>query len=302
MSTTTSSLGTAPLEQRPVPASAGIGLRFPHHRHVAEQQPAIPWFEVHAENYLAGGAPLRALLALREHHELSLHAVGLSLGSDARPDETHLNAIADLVRRTEPALVSDHLSWSLCDGLYLADLLPVPYTDEALAVLARNIDIVQTALGRTILIENPSSYLTFAASWIDEAEFLAELARRTGCGILLDVNNLFVSAHNIGLKADAYLKALPAAAVREIHLAGHAQRELNGRPVLIDHHGDHVAPEVWDLYARTLARLGPVPTLIEWDTDLPQFAVLEKEAALAETMLRAVVHMKGREARHAHAA
>lgn len=293
---------TAPPERRPIPARAGIGLRFPHHRQVAEQPPATPWFEVHAENYLAGGAPLRALLALREHHALSLHAVGLSLGSAAVPDETHLRAIAELVRRTDPALVSEHLSWSLCDGTYLADLLPVPYTDEALAVLARNVDVVQTKLGRRILIENPSSYLTFAASWIDEAEFLAELARRSGCGILLDVNNLFVSAHNVGLQPDAYLQALPADAVGEIHLAGHARRELNGRPVLIDHHGDRVAPAVWDLYGRTLARLGPVPTLIEWDTDVPAFAVLEQEAALAETMLQAARGYQTAEAGHARAA
>jgi uncharacterized protein (UPF0276 family) len=270
----------------PVPASAGIGLRFPHHRHVAETRPATAWFEVHAENYMAGGAPLAYLETIRRDYPISLHAVGLSLGSADPLDADHLARLKTLTDRIQPGLVSDHMSWSAIDGVYLADLLPLPYTEEALAVVADNIDRVQTALGRAILVENPSTYLSFTASIIDEPEFLAELARRTGCGILCDVNNIYVSARNLGADPYDYFPALVAAPIGEIHLAGHAVRQLDGaQEIRIDDHGSAVAPEVWALYAHALSLFGPVPTLIEWDTGIPAFSVLEVEAAQARQLL-----------------
>jgi uncharacterized protein (UPF0276 family) len=270
----------------PIPASAGIGLRFPHHRHVAETRPATAWFEVHAENYMAGGAPLAYLETIRCDYPISLHAVGLSLGSADPPDADHLARLKTLTDRIQPGLVSDHMSWSAIDGVYLADLLPLPYTEEALAVVADNIDRVQTALGRAILVENPSTYLSFTASIIDEPEFLAELARRTGCGILCDVNNIYVSARNLGADPYDYFPALVAAPIGEIHLAGHAVRQLDGaQEIRIDDHGSAVAPEVWALYAHALSLFGPVPTLIEWDTGIPAFSVLEGEAAQARQLL-----------------
>jgi len=274
------------LASAPIPASAGIGLRFPHHRHVAENRPSTAWFEVHAENYMAGGAPLACLETIRRNYSISLHAVGLSLGSADPLDIDHLARLRALTDRIQPGLVSDHLSWSAIDGVYLADLLPLPYTEEALAVVADNIDRVQTALGRAILVENPSTYLNFTASVIDEPEFLAELARRTGCGILCDVNNICVSARNLGADPYAYFPALAAAPIGEIHLAGHAVRVLDdGQEIRIDDHGATVAPEVWALYAHALGLFGPVPTLIEWDTRIPAYSVLEAEAAQAQRLL-----------------
>jgi len=274
------------LAPAPIPASAGIGLRFPHHRHVAETRPATAWFEVHAENYMAGGAPLDYLETIRRDYPVSLHAVGLSLGGTDPFDMDHLARLKALAERIEPGLISDHLSWSAVDGVYLADLLPLPYTEEALAVVADNIDRVQTALDRTILVENPSTYLAFAASVIGESEFLAELARRTGCGILCDVNNIYVSARNLGTDPHDWFPALAGAPVAEIHLAGHAVRQLDdGQEIRIDDHGSTVDPAVWALYAHALGIFGPVPTLIEWDTSIPDFAVLEDEAAQAQSML-----------------
>jgi uncharacterized protein (UPF0276 family) len=270
----------------PIPASAGIGLRFPHHRHVVENRPATSWFEVHAENYMSGGAPLSALEAIRRDYPLSLHAVGLSLGSADPLDADHLARLGGLADRVEPGLISDHLSWSAIDGVYLADLLPLPYTEEALTVVADNIDRVQNMLGRSILVENPSTYLAFAASVIDEPEFLAELARRTGCGILCDVNNIYVSACNLGVDPYDYFPALIAAPIAEIHLAGHAVRQLDsGQDIRIDDHGSTVAPDVWALYAHALSLFGQVPTLIEWDTGIPAYSVLEGEAAQAQRLL-----------------
>jgi len=274
------------LASAPITASAGIGLRFPHHRHVVENRPATSWFEVHAENYMAGGAPLAYLETIRRDYPVSLHAVGLSLGSADPLDAEHLARLKALADRVEPGLISDHLSWSAIDGIYLADLLPLPYTEEALAVVAANIDRVQTALGRAILVENPSTYLAFTASVIDEPEFLAELARRTGCGILCDVNNIYVSARNLGVDPYDYFPALVSAPIGEIHLAGHAVRRLDkGQEILIDDHGSRVIPPVWALYHRALSLFGPVPTLIEWDTNIPDFAVLADEAARAQACL-----------------
>ncbi|HEX4504748.1 MAG TPA: DUF692 domain-containing protein [Alphaproteobacteria bacterium] len=274
------------LAPAPIPADAGIGLRFPHHRHVVESRPATGWFEVHAENYMAGGAPLTYLETVRRDYPVSLHAVGLSLGGTDPLDMDHLARLKALAERIEPGLISDHLSWSAIDGVYLADLLPLPYTEEALAVAADNIDRVQSALGRTILVENPSTYLAFAASVIGESEFLAELARRTGCGILCDVNNIYVSACNLGADPFAWFPAMAGAPIGEIHLAGHAVRQLDdGQEIRIDDHGSAVDPAVWALYAHALGLFGPVPTLIEWDTAIPEFSVLEGEAAQAQRML-----------------
>jgi uncharacterized protein len=276
-------------EHSPIPAAAGIGLRFPHHELVAQGRPQVAWFEVHAENYFGGGAARQLLTSVRRDYPLSLHGVGLSLGSAEELDGRHLQRIAELVRSIEPGLVSEHLSWSVVGGRYLADLLPLPMTEEALAVVCRHVEQTQAALQRRILIENPSTYLQFRHSTIPEWEFMSAVAQRTGCGILCDVNNIFVSASNHGWDAQRYLNALPAAAVGEIHLAGHALRMLDdGRTIRIDDHGSNVTAEVWALYVQALRRFGAKPTLIEWDTDIPAFEVLLDEAAQAATLMRAV--------------
>jgi len=270
-------------ERGPIPAKAGIGLRFAHHREVVEKRPSVAWFEVHSENYLGGGPTPAILEQVRRDYPISLHGVGLSLGSAEGLDATHLARIRALIERFEPGLVSEHLSWSVVDGVYLADLLPLPMTEEALDAVCRNVDDAQHALRRQLLIENPSSYLRYRHSTIPEWEFLAAVAQRTGCGILCDVNNIFVSASNHGWSASHYLKALPAEAIAEIHLAGHSVRELDGgRSIRIDDHGSKVRPEVWALYGEAVDRFGRVPTLIEWDTDIPALEVLQAEARLAD--------------------
>ncbi|HKZ08543.1 MAG TPA: DUF692 domain-containing protein [Methylomirabilota bacterium] len=268
-------------------ARAGIGLRAPHVDEILATRPDIPWLEVHAENYMGGGPALRRLEAFRRDYPISLHGVGLSLGSAEGLDLTHLDRLRALADRLEPCLASEHLAWSVSDGAYLNHLLPLPYTEEALDVVADNLGHAQDRLGRRLLVENPSRYLRFLDSPIPEAEFLAELARRTGCGLLCDVNNLFVSAANVGIEPLDYLDRLPAGAVGEIHLAGHGENDADGVSVLIDDHGSRVRPAVWDLYEAALARFGPVPTLIEWDTDLPDLAVLREEAAVADRRLGA---------------
>ncbi|KWB42352.1 DUF692 domain-containing protein [Burkholderia ubonensis] len=276
---------------RPAPARAGVGLRFRHHRIVLDQRPAVAWFEVHTENYMEGGVAPQYLDAIRRDYPLSLHGVGLSLGSADGLDARHLARVRAAVRRFEPALVSEHLSWSAVGGTYLADLLPLPMTDEALAVVCRHVDQVQAALGRRILIENPSTYLRYVQSTIPEWEFLSEMVRRTGCGLLCDVNNIYVSACNHGWDPQTYLAALPAAVIGEIHLAGHSVRHLeNGRTLRIDDHGSRVAAEVWSLYHDALRRFGAAPTLIEWDTDVPPLETLLQEAARADSILEAIRH------------
>jgi uncharacterized protein len=272
----------------PIPLAAGIGLRFPHHQHVQQTRPAVAWFEVHAENYFGGGSVRRTLEAVRRDYPLSLHGVGLSLGSAEGIDRTHLRRLAELAAAFEPALVSEHLSWSVANGHYLADLLPLPMTEEALEVVCRHVQQTQEALARRILVENPSTYLQFAHSSIPESEFLGAIVNRTGCGLLCDINNIYVSASNHGWDPLAYLDALPADAIGEYHLAGHALRTLeDGRELRIDHHGARVAAPVWALYEQALARVGARPTLIEWDTDIPAFEVLLDEAAKTEARLRA---------------
>jgi uncharacterized protein (UPF0276 family) len=269
-----------------IPATAGIGLRFAHHRAVAETRPAIDWFEVHAENYMGGGTPRRYLDTIRQDYPLALHGVGLSLGSAEGIDPVHLARLHVLAQQIEPGLVSEHLSWNVVGGHYLADLLPLPLTEEALDALCCNIDRAQTTLGRRLLIENPSSYLRFRHSVIPEWEFLAAVAVRTGCGVLCDVNNIYVSACNHGWDPFVYLDALDPASIGEIHLAGHTTRKLEDGAVLrIDDHSAAVCPEVWALYEAALARFGRIPTLIEWDTGIPPLEALLAEAAKAQALL-----------------
>ncbi|MCY4396548.1 MAG: DUF692 domain-containing protein [Rhodospirillaceae bacterium] len=270
----------------PVPAAAGIGLRHTHYGEFLNGRPATAWLEVHSENYLCPGGPrLATLEAIRQHYPLSCHGVGLSLGSAEGLDPGHLEQLRSLFDRFEPGLVSEHVSWSTTGGDYLNDLLPLPYTEEALDILVRNIGQAQDAFGRRILIENPSSYVTFAQSTIPEWEFCAEAARRSGCGLLLDVNNIHVSAHNHGYDALEFLNAIPGDLVGEIHIAGHADTEWDGRPVLIDDHGSTVKEAVWDLLEIALSRFGPKPVLMEWDLDLPPLETLLGEAGRAQALL-----------------
>jgi uncharacterized protein len=268
-----------------LPARAGIGLRNPHVDEVRATRPALSWLEVHPENYLGGGPAVRALEAIRADYPLSFHAVGLSVGSAEGVDRRHLNRIKGLVDRFQPAMVSEHLAWSQAGGAYLNHLLPLPYTEESLAAVCRNVDEVQTTLGRRVLVENPSGYLRFAASTIPEPEFLSALAARTGCGLLCDVNNIHVTAENLGLDARAYLAALPGDAIGEIHVAGHSVNEAAGRPILIDDHGSPVGHAVWALYEEALRRFGPRPTLVEWDTAIPPLDTLMAEARRADARL-----------------
>lgn len=268
-----------------LPARAGIGLRSPHVDEVRATRPALSWLEVHPENYLGGGPAVRALEAIRADYPLSFHAVGLSVGSAEGVDRRHLNRIKGLVDRFQPAMVSEHLAWSQAGGAYLNHLLPLPYTEESLAAVCRNVDEVQTTLGRRVLVENPSGYLRFAASTIPEPEFLSALAARTGCGLLCDVNNIHVTAENLGLDARAYLAALPGDAIGEIHVAGHSVNEAAGRPILIDDHGSPVSHAVWTLYEEALRRFGPRPTLVEWDTAIPPLDTLMAEARRADARL-----------------
>jgi len=274
-----------PIPARPIPAAAGIGLRHPHHREMIESRPAVGWLEVHTENHMRGGFPLAVLEDLRRDYPISLHGVGLSLGGIAAPDKTHLARWRALIDRIEPGLVSEHVAWSIADGVYLNDLLPIPYTEEALAVLVEHIDQAQNALGRELLIENPSTYLRFAHSEMDEATFVAEAVRRSGCGLLLDVNNAYVSARNHGFDAWGYIAAMPHDRVGEIHLAGHTEKNIDGVELRIDDHASAVSDPVWALYRDTIATLGAVPTLIEWDAEIPPLATLLDEARKAQRLL-----------------
>jgi len=265
-----------------LPVAAGIGLRAPHIGYVKAQRPPVAWFEVHSENYFAEGGPaIASLERIRADYPLSLHGVGLSLGSTDPLSRAHLAKLASLIARVEPALVSEHLSWSGVGGRHFNDLLPLPCTDEAVAHVCSRVAEVQDILGRVIALENVSSYVGFADSDIAEWEFVAAVVARTGCKLLLDVNNVYVNAVNHGFDAQTYLAAMPDDAVAEIHLAGFDARG----PCLIDTHGARVAPEVWALYRSAIERFGARPTLIEWDVDIPEFSVLETEALAATTIL-----------------
>lgn len=274
----------------PVPApllnGVGIGLKAQHYQQLLDQSQAVGWLEIHSENYLAEGGPsLRWLDALREHYPVSMHGVGLSLGSAGALDGEHLKRLAGLENRIEPAFVSEHLSWSIAQGDYLNDLIALPYTEESLKLFSTHVEQMQDALNRRVLIENPSAYMRYAHATIDEVDFLLEVTRRTGCGILLDVNNVYVSAHNLGFDAVAYLDAIPDGLVGEIHLGGHHDADIDGQILKIDDHGSNVREEVWALYRRTIDRLGPIPTLIEWDSDVPELSVLLSEARRADDIL-----------------
>lgn len=268
--------------------TAGLSLK-PQHYDAALACPAAGlWFEVHPENYMVDGGPRLAWLeAIRARHAVSLHGVALSLAADAEPDPAHLARLAALVRRFEPALVSEHLAWSAWRGAYHPDLLPFPRTSEALARIADNVARAQDALGRRIAIENPSHYLNIAGHSWDEIAFLKELARRTGCGLLLDVNNVYVGSRNLGYCAEDYLDAFPGELVLEIHIAGHAPDPKLGESLLVDSHDTPVAPAVWALYERLIARIGARPTLIERDDNLPDFETLLHERERADSVLRA---------------
>jgi uncharacterized protein (UPF0276 family) len=271
---------------RPVPAQAGIGLRPPHFHQVLNERPQVPWFEVHSENFFCqGGEMLQVLDAVRRNYPVSLHGVGLSLGSSDRLHTEHLHKLKHLSERIQPALVSEHLCWGAIGARHLNDLLPLPCTEEALELMVRHVSAAQEYLGRKILLENISAYLTFTHSTIPEWEFLAVLAERSGCGILLDVNNVYVNSVNHGYDAARYIRAIPKDKVGEIHLAGFTRKQ--GLPVdlLIDSHSRPVAEEVWDLYRLAIEHCGPVPTLIEWDQDIPALDVLLTEAAKAEGIL-----------------
>ncbi|HEU4531690.1 MAG TPA: DUF692 domain-containing protein, partial [Steroidobacteraceae bacterium] len=269
----------------PIPAKAGIGLRAQHHRAIMESRPAVGWLEAHSENYFAPGGPQPHILErIRAEYPLSLHGVGLSLGTIDELDREHLANLKRIVGRFEPALVSEHLSWGAIHGTHFNDLLPLPYTREALAHMVARVVQVQEFLGRQILVENVSSYLQFTGAEMTEWEFLAALARESGCGLLLDVNNVYVNAHNHGLDAHAFIGSLPVGAVQEMHLAGHARNPGDGRDILIDTHGSHVCEEVWSLYEAAVRRFGDVPALIEWDTDIPALDVLVAEAARADSV------------------
>lgn len=272
----------SPSRRAPVPAGAGIGLRAPHYSQVLEERPALAFVEVHSENFFAeGGAALDWLERFRAAYPLSLHGVGLSLGSAGALDGRHLEKLARLVERFEPALVSEHLCWSSFGGRHANDLLPLPYTREALEHVTARIDAVQERLARRILVENVSSYVAFEESSIAEWDFVSEVARRSGCGVLLDVNNIWVSACNHGFDAARYLEAIDPGSVGEIHLAGFER--VGDR--LVDTHGARVSDDVWALYAAAIARFGPRPTLVEWDTDIPALEVLLDEARKARAIL-----------------
>ena len=266
-----------------LPCVAGIGLRAPHYREVIQNLPALGWVEVHSENFFGGGAALRTLLQVREHYPVSLHGVGSGLASPDALDMNHLEALRRLCEAVQPASVSEHLCWNAVAGTVVNDLLPFPYTRNALAHVAERIEQVQEALARRVLIENLSSYLAFNSSEMSEGEFLAELSQRTGCGILFDVNNLYVNTRNLGVDAQAFIESLPVSAVAEYHLAGHSLQD----GCLVDTHSARVCAEVWQLYDIALQRIGPRPTLIEWDTDIPSLSVLMEEAAQAQRYMDA---------------
>ena len=270
-----------------LPPRAGLGLKPEHYGHVLEQRPDIGFFEVHAENYMgAGGPPHRYLEAVASLYPLSLHGVGLSIGAARPMDKAHLARLRSLIERYRPQSFSEHLAWSTHDTGFLNDLLPLPYTDETLARVIDHVDEAQQAIGQRLLLENPSTYVLFAESTIDEIDFLDEIAARTGCGLLLDVNNVMVSSVNHRLDPHAYIDRFPVARIGEIHLAGYDETvDGVGDRLLIDAHGSPVRTDVMALYEHTLAHTGPVPTLIEWDNDVPGFAKLQAEAVRTDALL-----------------
>ncbi|MFY0622178.1 MAG: DUF692 domain-containing protein [Pelagimonas sp.] len=274
-----------------LPPLPGVGYKPQHYAEIIEDPAPVGWLEVHAENYMGdGGRPIAQLRALANKFPISVHGVGLSIGGEGRLDPNHLARLKRLVDWLNPASFSEHLAWSTHDSHFLNDLLPLPYTDATLARVADHIDEVQEVLGRKMLLENPSSYLAFAESTWSETDFLREVARRTGCGLLLDVNNVFVSATNLEYSPQSYIDDYPLELVGEIHLAGHDEdHDDHGKPLLIDSHGREVVEPVWALLDYTLARSGPKPLLVEWDTDVPEWPVLADEARRADAALQKVI-------------
>jgi uncharacterized protein (UPF0276 family) len=270
-----------------VPPRAGVGLKAQHYDAILSSRPDVGWFEIHAENYMgAGGPPHHYLERIRADYPVSLHGVGLSIGADRPLDEDHLARLKSLNERYEPGLFSEHLAWSSHGDFYFNDLLPLPYTEEAVARVSEHVDRVQETLGRRMLLENPSTYVTFETSTMSELDFLADVVRRTGCGLLLDVNNVFVSATNQGYAPEDYVDAFPLGHVGEIHLGGHAEdRDDEDAPLLIDAHDRAVADPVWDLYRRVIGLAGPLPSLIEWDNDVPDWPTLHAEARAADRVM-----------------
>jgi uncharacterized protein len=262
----------------------GIGLRAPHVEEVLARRPDVAWLEVHPENYMADPAALSVLDRVCERYPVSLHGVGLSIGSASPLSLRHLARLKSMIEHVQPILISEHLAWSSAGNAHLNDLLPLPYTEESLDITTAHVHQTQATIGRRILVENPSSYLRFKHSTMTEAAFLTELVRRTDCGLLLDINNLYVSAHNVGTDARAYLETIPPSAIGEFHLAGHARAVIGGSVILIDDHGSSVSEDVWALYLSAIRRFGTRPTLIEWDTELPSLDKLLSEAARAKSI------------------
>ena len=270
-------------------ACAGVGFKAEHAGEILGGKASVGWFEIHPENYMVAGGPRLAMLAdVCAQYPVSMHGVGLSLGGGDPLDARHLADLKRLVDRFNPAMVSEHIAWSSHEGLYMADLLPTPMTKTSLDHLVAAIDTVQSHIARRILIENPTSYLPLPQNSISELDFITEAARRSGCGLLIDVNNIYISAHNLGFDAEAFVDGIPADLVGEIHLAGHERDANDQDSILIDTHSRPVADPVWALFDRLIARIGPKPTLIEWDNDVPSWPVLQHEAALADTRLNAV--------------
>jgi uncharacterized protein len=278
-----------PCKNDSLPPAPGVGFKPQHFAELMAEPGPVEWIEVHAENYMGdGGRPLAQLAALADRFPVSIHGVGLSIGGEDPLDADHLARLRRLCDRVQPASFSEHLAWSSHGGTYFNDLLPLPYTRATLDRVVRHIDRVQQVLGRRMLLENPSSYLVFEESDLSETDFLAQVARRTGAGLLLDVNNVFVSATNLGISPEAYIDAFLLDHVEEVHVGGHdADRDDQGAPMLIDSHANAVADPVWDLLARTLHRTGPCPVLVEWDNDVPDWPVLAAEAARVARALSA---------------
>ncbi|MEQ8228088.1 MAG: DUF692 domain-containing protein [Rhodospirillales bacterium] len=282
---------------RHMTSGCGAGLKPAHYRDILQGEPAVGWFEVHPENYMgAGGPPHAYLTEIRQRHALSLHGVGLSIGGPDPLDRAHLDRFKTLVDRYEPALVSEHLAWSTHQGQYFNDLLALPYSQETLNLVSDHVDQVQEHLGQRILLENPSTYVRFKDSTMDEVSFLKDVAGRTGCGLLLDINNVFVSCTNQGESPESYLDGFPFDLVGEVHLAGHAADEGGDQRLLIDTHDRPVSDPVWALYRRVIGQTGVLPTLIEWDSDIPEWQVLVGEVARADSILAAASSDEG--ARH----
>jgi len=284
---------------RPI-ASAGIGLRLPHLAEVVATHPATGWLEVHPENFLASPHAMELLVELSRHYPLSVHTVGISIGSADGLDRAHLERLRALIDAVDPVLVSGHLAWSSNAGVYLNDLLPLPYDEESLSTVVAHLDEVQNGLGRAFLIENPSTYVRFSTSTMTELEFLNELVDRTGCALLCDVSNVYLSGHNMGYDPYGFIDGLPGGAVRELHLGGftpEADEATPGGTLLVDTHASGVAEPVWDLYAHAVRRFGPQPTILEWDSDIPPLATLIGEARRADAVRTAALEAAGAPAR-----